>query len=343
MSARVGALIVLASVRAGATPEELARKSRFDPATADDPDARITLELEERLWTEGERLSGDADLGLHAAELLKPGTFDVFDYAVRTAPTLRLALERAARYNRLTHDSAVYDLTDEGDTLRVEHHFQYGSGRQCRHSAELTLASHVVIGSQITGVRLVPQSVEFVHARPAFVAEHQRLFGVAPRFGAPVNALVWSRADLERPVVTADPELSKVIERHAQALLAQRVRPALTTADRVRRELGALLQHGEASLPAVALRLKLSERTLQRHLAQEGTRFEQLLDDLRRQLALRYLHDRSLGVGQVAYLLGYAEPSPFFRAFRRWTGSSPSEVRRGLRDAAAVSAGGEQR
>jgi AraC-like DNA-binding protein len=136
------------------------------------------------------------------------------------------------------------------------------------------------------------------------------------------------RAMLERPVVKADPALSHLIERHAEALLAALPPPTQTAADRVRRILSSALRDGDATLAGAARKLKMSERSLQRRLADEGVTFDALLDEIRRDLALRYLADAKIAVAEVAYLLGYSEPSPFHRAFKRWTGRTPSEMRR---------------
>src|SRR5262249_58003598 len=108
MSARIGAMIVQAAAQAGVDPRELSRATGFDPGRAADPDARIPIDLEETLWEEAARRSGDDDFGLHAAEGLRPGAFDVLDYAVRTAPTARAALERLPPYNRPRHAPARF-------------------------------------------------------------------------------------------------------------------------------------------------------------------------------------------------------------------------------------------
>ncbi|MBK6533536.1 MAG: helix-turn-helix transcriptional regulator [Deltaproteobacteria bacterium] len=83
------------------------------------------------------------------------------------------------------------------------------------------------------------------------------------------------------------------------------------------------------TLKRVAAQLRMSERSLQRRLADEGESFDAIVDALRRDLALRYLADPKIAVAEVAYLLGYSEPSPFHRAFKRWTGRTPAEARRG--------------
>ncbi len=339
MSARIGAMIVHTASTRGVPAELLTAATGFDPASAATPDARMTLETETALWEEAARRSGDDHIGLHAAELLRPGVFDVLDYVLRSAPTVSHALERLARYNRLEHDAAVYTLLDEtspehGALTRVEHAFLNGFGVQSRHSAEFTLASHVVIASQITGVRLPPLAVEFRHAEPSSLDEHVRVFGVRPRFAAPVNALLWRRADLERPSLQADAALSRIVERHAQALLDAMPEPGGSYAQRVRRQLTEQLGRDAVSLQLIARSLRVSERSLQRRLASEQTTFDALLDEVRRELGLRYIADPTLSISEVAYLLSYSEPSPFHRAFRRWTGKTAGAVRSELAAAA---------
>jgi AraC-like DNA-binding protein len=327
MTARIGAMVVHAAAARGVDPARLQALTGFDPASAADPDARISLELESRLWETAARLAGDDAFGLHAAALLEPGAFDVLDYACRTAPTLRIAFDRLIRYNRIEHDAAVFCASDGPTSTRLEHRFRIPGFEQSRHSAEFTLAAVIVIGGQIAGVELRPGAVEFRHAAPRSTAEHVRTFGVEPRFSCEANVLELDRSVLDRPAPRADPALSRIIERQAEALLAARPAPTDTTADRVRRLLVAALGEGEASLLAVAEKLRMSERSLQRRLADEGTTFDALLEDLRKQLALRYLADPKVAIGEVAYLLGYSEPSPFHRAFKRWTGTTPKEFR----------------
>ncbi|MFO0745589.1 MAG: AraC family transcriptional regulator [Myxococcota bacterium] len=333
MSARIGAMIVHSAAASGADPRALEAATGFRAASAEDPDLRIGIALESALWSEAERLTGDVDFGLHTAERIQPGAFDVLDYAVRTAPTLAAALERLARYNRLEHDVAEFAMVDLADPPRTRVVHGFGAGRpgqaigQHRHSIEFTLASLVVIGTQLAGRRLVPLAVELHHPRPPSSAEHERVFGCKPRFAAPENALELAAADLAAPVPAADPRLWRVIERHAEALLAARPAPAQSMAARVAREVTAALGEGAPTLAAIAQRMRMSERSLQRRLKDEGVSFDGLVEGLRRELALSYLADPKVAISEVAYLLGYSEPSAFHRAFKRWTGTTPGEVR----------------
>lgn len=328
VAASIGALVVHAARARGADAALLCANTGFDLRLAGDPDARIPFEIEDALWDEAARLTGDDAFGLHAAEMIEAGAFDVLDYAVRTAPTLRESLERLCRYNRIVHDAAQFSVRTSGERVRVEHSFRRGPSGQSRHSAEFTVASLVVMGGQIAERPLEVHGVEFRHPRPPSVAEHRRVFGREPLFGQTVNALELDRAALDRPLPRADARLWRVIERHAEAVLASRPEAPLATADRVRRVLSSTLGEGEVTLAAAAEQLKMSERTLQRKLADEGASFDALLDELRRDLALRYLADSKIAIAEIAYLLGYSEPSPFHRAFKRWTGKTPAEARR---------------
>jgi AraC-like DNA-binding protein len=301
---------------------------RLRSSSAADPTSRISLALEQLLWETAAEHTRDPNFGLHTAELLRAGVFDVLDYAIRTAPSFRVALERLARYSRLEHEAAVFKLTASRTTTRIEHSFGPSVVLPCRQEAEFTLASIVIVAHEIVVGGIQPTAVQFIHSAPSDTTEHVRIFGVLPRFTTDVNALEVDAATMSRPLDTADPALSRIIERHAEASLASIGQPTESTTGQVRRILLTTLQEGPCSMTAIASKLGMSERTLQRKLASEGATFGALLEGVRRDLALRYLQDRQLTLAEIAYLLGYSEPSPFHRAFKRWTGSTPQTHRR---------------
>ncbi|HLL24367.1 MAG TPA: AraC family transcriptional regulator [Kofleriaceae bacterium] len=330
VSARIGATIVHIAALRGASVAELQRRTGFDPAVAHDPDARIAIELENALWQTAADLLDDPWFGLRAVADLRPGAFDVMDYVVRTAPTLRDALTRLARYNRLVHGAAVFHIEDRAERVRIEHAFAVPGHAPSRHASEFTLAALVVIGTQLIGAPLRPLAVALPsRPPPGDRAIYEQTFGVMPSFGAPVGVIELASAATAARCPAADPLLSDIILRQADALLATRPDPSDSFANRVRRLVSAQLGEGHASLASVARTLRLSERSLQRRLADEALTFDALVDELRRELALRYLADPALAIGEVAYLLGYSEPSAFHRAFKRWTGKTPRESRRG--------------
>ena len=327
MSARIGSLILGVAGARGVDTRALAAATGFDPALASDPDARIPVDVENALWDAAARATGDPLFGLHAAQAVTRGAFDVLDYAVRTAPTLRTALERLVRYNRLFHSHAAFTLEEHGDLVRIEHAFLAPGRAPARHATDFTLASIVVLGAQLIDAPVIPVAVDLPHP-VGDVAAYAAVFGVAPAFGRARGALVLPRAPLARPCPAADAARSQVIVRHAEDLLSALPDPSDSFASRLRRLISAQLASGGATLTAAAHALKLSERSLQRRLADDGVTFDAIVEEVRRELALRYLADPALAIGEIAYLLGYSEPSAFHRAFKRWTGQTPAQARR---------------
>lgn len=327
--ARLGGLVLAAAQARGVDVATLRQRTGFDPGVLADPDARIPLALENALWNVAAELASDPCFGLHAVPLVKPGVFDALDYAVRTAPDLLSGLQRLARYNRLVHDIATFQVIDEGTRVTVEHGFALPGLSPCRHASDFTLASLPVVAAQMCGERVSVLAVRLAHPAPPDVQPYVDTFGVMPRFGAAVSALVFDAERLRRPLPQADAGLSRIVTAHAERLLAER-----TPADagqgmvaRVARLVGERIANGPPALSDIARTLHLSERSLQRQLEAEGTRFSALVEQVRHDLALRYLADHRLALGEVAYLLGYAEPSPFHRAFKRWTGMTPAVAR----------------
>ncbi len=167
----------------------------------------MPLAVEERLWDLAAELTGDPVFRLHAAAAIRPGAFDVLDCAVRTAPDLRRALHRMARCNRLVHDLANLVVLPAATAVRIEQCFEGVGTRPCRQAAEFTLASLVVVASQIGGQPLKALAVEFAQAAPGPDDDYQQVFGVMLRFDAPVSCLMLAAELLDRPVPTVDPAL----------------------------------------------------------------------------------------------------------------------------------------
>lgn len=318
--------ILDAAAHAGVQPIALCRTVGLDPKLIDDPDNRIPFAQFVALYEQAARLTGDDAFGLHVGERTSPTRFDVLGYVVINSPTFGAAFDRLARYHAIWTDGAGFTLTEAGPHVRLSYNYVAGVAPPRRHDCEMTFAIAVAFTRRMTGVAWQPHAVAFEHPQPADITEHARIFRAPLRFAQPRNELVFDRALLALPLIRADASLYAVLDRHAQDLLARLPQRDDTTAQ-VRRLLGDALSGGDPNIIAVARQLGTSARTLQRKLRTEGTSYQDVLDDMRRDLSQRYLRERAMAVCEVAYLLGFSGPSAFHRAFRRWTGVTPKEFR----------------
>ncbi len=316
------------AANAGVPPPELLRAAGLDPALLADPDAYLLPSQEIRVWAEAVRLTGDQDFGLHLAEWAARSSehlFDVLTFAVRSCPTLGEHYRLAGRYIRLIHEGTYLSLEEEGDVARLVHgHSPEQIGP--RHPVEGMLALALLLGRGEVGAEFVPESVCFAHARPDRVSEQERVFGAPVHYGCPRNELVLARALLERPQRRAELRLLAILDRQLGNLLSG-LPESRRFRDVVKRCMMDELPEREPVVAVVAKKLHMSARSLQRRLQGEGTSFAEVLSDLRRDLALRYLQDQRISIAEVAFLLGFLDATAFHRAFKRWTGTTPAKYR----------------
>ena len=297
----------------------------IEAATLEDPEASVPMRQVLGLIDHAVQVTGDEHLGLHLAQEAQPGSFDVHLYTMVSSATLGDAFKCLCRYQRLIHDSTEVRLDIEDDRATLGHRMPGGVAAP-RQSAEFLLAAWVRGGRLATGTTWSPVEVHFAHREPANADGHRRFFGAPIRFMAGENALVMPTSLLGLPCARADAALFAMLDRYAADRLERAPRSS-SIGDRARAALVAALRHGEPSAAQVASRLKMSVRTLNRALADEDTSYRRLLEQLRRELAVRHLADARLSVTEIAFLLGFSELSAFHRAFRRWTGQTPSAFR----------------
>jgi AraC-like DNA-binding protein len=301
----------------------------------EDPDALFPDSALLEAWRRAVLVTRDEALGLHLAEHLPRGTLDLIEYSFRASPTLGAALERLARYGRLLNDRLGSRVLRTRGGLRMLIADPQGRPLEPQR-AELSLALIVRLARETTVGLAGPVEVSFAHAAPADVSEHQRIFRAPLRFSASVSEVVFAGSDARRPLKGADEALGGIIRRRLEKQLARLDRPHGDSASaRLRRLLIRHPHTGGAWAEPAARLLGLSQRTLSRLLAREGTSFRAVLESVRFETAAALLRDRSLAIAEVSWILGYSEPAAFHRAFKRWTGKTPLSYRR---DAAVLSA-----
>lgn len=319
--------------RRGVAPQRLLAGVQLEPSILDQREARIAASVYVDLLELGLALSGDADLGLHLGEAVRPGHFGVLGYLLMSCATLGDALHRQARYAELVGSLGRVDLADEppraGHEPLVRHSWEPLLPRQQRQLAEETLACWLRFGHWISGLEQAPLEVRFRHPAPADTTEHRRIFRCPVLFGQADNALVFPRRLLALPLGQADSQIQRTLDAYAGRLL-ESIRRGEGVLERARQCLAERLPEQAVDLEALAGELALSPRTLQRRLRDSGLSFSRLVDETRQQLVLHHLRDPALELADVASLVGFSETGSLARAFRRWTGQSLGQYRRTL-------------
>jgi AraC-like DNA-binding protein len=302
------------------------RGVKLDPSISSHPDDRIRFAQLVDLYERAAQLTGDKNFGLHVGQSVDPKLFDVVGYSALNSPTLGDAFARVARYHSIWTDGATFTLETSNKTSAIVYRYVDDSISEHRHDAEMTLATVTTLCRNIASAEFTPTAVEFQHNEPADISEHRQLFRCPLKFNSRTNKLHFPSSYLSLPIEKADASLCALLDRHAEELLAK-FPPRDSLVDQVRSIIASEFRGGDPSLEHVADQLRMTPRTLQRKLQELGTSHNELLEQMRRQLAMRYLREREMAICEVAYLLGFSESSSFHRAFKRWTGLTPKEFR----------------
>jgi AraC-like DNA-binding protein len=312
---------------AGGDPDQILRSVGLERAAFSDPHGFIACSDFARLLEEAARRTGDDCFGLHFGEGYNPKGAGPVTYVVLNSPTIAVGLQNVGRYLSVHNEAATVSFLVEGRFAYARHRLADLAMESPRQHNEYSMAIGLSLIRLMAGSQWTPVEVHFAHPPPHQISEHARIFRAPVLFSCPTNAFAIEREFVERQVPAADERLYAVLRRYLDGVLEEMPREDFLLGS-VRRVVGELMRDGDPTLTQVARKLQVGSRTLQRRLKEDGVDFKMLVDDTRRRFALSYLRDREHTLTDIAYLLGYSEVSAFNRAFRRWTGSTPSDHRR---------------
>ncbi|MDL2408610.1 AraC family transcriptional regulator ligand-binding domain-containing protein [Rhizobium calliandrae] len=317
---------------AGIDPAPLLLRSKV-PRIAVDNGTRISVNAQIRFLELAGYASNDGWIGLTLAGECDLREMGMLYYVAASSHQLGDALRRVARYGRLGNEALVVHLK-ETSARSIGLSYSGVQRHQDRHQIELFAFVFLRLCRRIVGRNLTPAKVTFVHHRSGDLGQIWRKFGCEVEFDTNADEIIFDPGAMELPLAGDDPFLNELIVKMCEEAIAVRSTNVSPFRIVVENTIAPLLPHAEATTRVVARQLGLSERTFARRLAAEGLSFGDILDALRRDLALRYL-DEDLQSSQIAWLLGFHQPSSFSHACRRWTGKSPSECRRARTSTAA--------
>jgi AraC-like DNA-binding protein len=325
LARRLFELVVAKGVSAG----DLAAASGIGPAALADQDARLPLERYVALMRAGKALSGDPALALHYGGSVDMAEFSVVGLLFQACESIAESLAQINRYGKLIVEVEL-DGGERFEFLRRSGQLWLVDRRRdpvdFPEMTEATFARFISMTRPFSPTPVVLE-VHVTHPAPEHSAEYERVLGAPTRFGRDWNAMRLDEAALTRRIQVQPRYAFGILSEHADRLLAK-LQAAETVRGRVQSLLMPALHTGETSIETVAQEMGVSRQTLYRRLKAEGVTFEQVLDDLRHQLALHYLQGEKVSVHETAYLVGFSDPAAFSRAFKRWTGRSPADLRR---------------
>lgn len=325
------ALLVDFGVEHGHTARELLRGTGLAPAQLGDVGTTVSARQELGVIGNLLRLLGERPgLGLQVGARYRVSTFGIFGFAFLASPTIGDAMSFALRFYDLSYGYLLPSLSVEDGLAVARFRLPEVTGPTARFLVERDLVAIRSVLTDALGGEMPFRSVGLtLDPAGADVAEYTRLLGVEPRFGAAVDVLTFDAALLDRPLPQANELTVAMCEQQCRAVV-ERHRSRTGIAARVRDQL-VRVAGTPGTVGDVAGALGLSERTLRRRLAEAGTSYRALLDEVQYSLATELLGSGALSVDDVAVRLGYAEASSFIVAFKRWHGTTPAAFARAAR------------
>ena len=292
-----------------------------------DKERWIPFDKEVKFLEAAAELSGDDCFGLHLAPTIDLRTTGLIAYVGLAARTLDDAIRNFIHYQRVHNLAMRGELIDDGARVRMRVEYLQPELHKYKQREEMGAGIHVHVARWLTHMDISPVEVRFKHGRNQNREEVERVLGCPVRFGRQAHETIFHRDHLSLPLPTADSQLLKVLTKHADQVLQERAEEGNDFMDVMSERIVDQLSSGRVTIKKIAADLGTSERTLSRRLAEQGISFEQLIDDIRKDLAMRYLNEGKVQLQELAFLLGFSTHASFTSAFKRWTGKTPSETR----------------
>lgn len=313
----------------GLSLDALLRHTGLTPAALEAPQGEIEAQQEIQLIRNLQaELPQIETLGLEAGMRYHVTTYGLWGYAVLSSPTLGSAFGMAARMLNQTFSLSTNEVEQLGDQVMISYHVEHLPPDIRQFVLDRDRAAAVTLQREILG-QPMPYRAVLLHRpepSPQMIEAYTQLFGVRPLFGQPQDRGLFDAALMHQPLPQANAHTKRLCEDMLKKLVdarQQRTGVAATVRDRLLRNPGQI-----PDMEEVAAEMRMTSRTLRRHLTAEGATFRGLLEEVRSTLTEELMGGANLTHGEIAERLGYADVTTFIEAFRRWKGVPPSEYRR---------------
>ena len=289
------------------------------------PDLRIPADQHYHLWEYAESVTGDPAVGLHAGKVVDPDRMGLVGHVFFNCDTLGEAVTQYARLHRLINESVHLSFERAGEQAILT--WQADSpGHYCRQDMDRTIASVLCRTRHFIHPGMVADWVEIAHSKPDYAEEYRELFGGPVRFGCELTRVAFNSRHLNHPIPHRNPYVYSAVLKQVNSLLA-RLQSRRTFGRKIRRLISQQMSTERIDADTLAKQCHMSRQTLYRRLKKEGLGFHDLVEEVRKDKAMRYVASDRFALGEIAFLLGFSELSAFSRAFKRWTGIAPAQYR----------------
>lgn len=308
----------------GFNPRDVLAGVGLSKALLQAPEHRIPIDAAVRLLEDSAAASGCQNFGLSMAESRQLSDFGVVSLLLSHQRTLRDALQVVVHYRHLMNDSLAIFIEEAGKMVIIREEVVTDSPMPSRQATELAIGVMFRLCAALLGSHWHPYSVNFTHQPPDNLHLHRRLFGCTLEFGSEFNGIVCAGASLDMTNANADPAMARYAQSYLDSLQSHQGTSMLFE---VRKAIYLLLPMGRATIEQVAQSQGMNVRTLQRRLKDDGCAFNDVINDVRRDLVLRYLDNPNYTLGRIADMLGYSMASSFTRWFISQFGMPPATWR----------------
>lgn len=322
-------LIVLRLVELyGIEPQQFMREIGVQPEALRDVQARLPSRLADVAFAKAATRIPDPAFALRAAEAWHPSNLGTMGYAWLSSRTLHTGLKRMERFSRILGQRFSYQVFNEPAGLRFVYDHGRGDSPIGHAMTDFSLSILIDMCRTNFGSELLLQQLQLRRPHPENPEPWQKFYGCSVHFDAPTDSFLIDHATADKPLPSANIPLANTFDSILTEQLASTFQTDLL--GRCKSHLLRELTSGTPSVSELATAIGMSQRTLLRKLGELGLTYQQLLDEMRHELGRRYLDDPAKSVTEIAFLLGFSEQSAFTRAFKRWSGMSPSAYRDNL-------------
>jgi AraC-like DNA-binding protein len=290
-------------------------------------ETRINFKYWYKLWEHAIFSIDDESFAIQLGQKVLSKYITIVGSVCETCPTLRESFKQIERFNRLTCSNISITVVESGENNECSKIVMnlYGIEKIEQHILEWYFTRYVVGMREKVRYRTDFISLKFKHQKPSYYDEYKAVFKLPMEFNCDANEIILKSSYLDKPLMTSQPFLLELFKKEAIALLDS-IKSDSLFVDEVKELIVKNLYKGDADVESISHQLNISRQTLFRRLKKEGIVFKTLLNNVREEMAKKYLSEhKDFTVNEIAYLLGYSEPCAFNRAFKKWTGRTPSQ------------------